>query len=160
MGSGRCARTAAGGNHEREAMTIPELRLRLRPPWPALDVHVHPLACFGPHAVASPAEDARRLGETARRAGVEKMCLFSLHPTCPYEPSPALCRESNDWALAMRDAAPELFLPFCYVNPAEPEAAVGEIDRCVAGAGMVGIKLWVARRAIDGGLDPIMERSV
>jgi predicted TIM-barrel fold metal-dependent hydrolase len=141
-------------------VTITELRQRLRPPWPALDVHVHPLACFGPHAVVSPAEDARRLLETARRAGVEKMCLFSLHPTCPYEPTSALCREANDWALAMRDAAPEAFLPFCYVSPADPEAAVTEIDRCVAQEGMCGIKLWVARRATDPGLDPILERAV
>jgi predicted TIM-barrel fold metal-dependent hydrolase len=141
-------------------MSIAELRHRLRPPWPALDVHVHPLACFGPHAVASPVEDARRLVETARRAGVEKMCLFSLHPSCPYEPTPAQCREANDWALAMREAAPESFLPFCYVTPAEPEAAVAEIDRCVAREGMCGIKLWVARPASDSGLDPILERAV
>src|SRR5947209_17966549 len=88
MGSGRCARTAAGGNHEREAMTIPELRLRLRPAWPALDVHVHGLARFGPEAVASPAEDARRLGETARRGGVAQMCLLSLHAPRPHGPAP------------------------------------------------------------------------
>jgi len=118
------------------------------------------MACFGPHAVASPTEDARRLAETARRSGVAKMCLFSLHPSCPYEPTPAQLREANDWALAMRDAAPEHFLPFCYVSPAEPEAAVAEIERCVAGEGMVGVKLWVARRATDPGLDPILERAV
>jgi uncharacterized protein len=141
-------------------MTVPQLRQRLRPPWPALDVHVHPLACFGPRAVDSPVEDARRLSETVRRAGVEKACLFSLHATCPYEPAPDQCREANDWALAMRDAAPEVFLPFCYVSPAEPEAAVAEIDRCVAGEGMCGVKLWVARRATDPGLDPILERAV
>jgi predicted TIM-barrel fold metal-dependent hydrolase len=141
-------------------VTIPELRQRLRPVGPVLDVHVHPLACFGPHAVASPAEDAGRLAETARRAGVEKMCLFSLHAPSPYEPTPGQCREANEWALAMRDAAPEVFLPFCYVSPAEPEAAVAEIDRCVAGEGMCGIKLWVARRATDPGVDPILERAV
>jgi uncharacterized protein len=152
--------TAFERQREAATVTMTELRERLRRPWPALDVHVHPLACFGPHRVSSPTEDAQRLGETARRAGVERMCLFSLHPTCPYEPTPAQCREANDWALAMRDAAPELFLPFCYVSPAEPEAAVAEIDRCVAGAGMVGIKLWVARRASDPGLDPILERAV
>jgi uncharacterized protein len=140
-------------------MTVPELRQRLRPVGPVLDVHVHPLACFGPHTVASHVEDARRLGEAARRAGVAKMCLFSLYAPSPYEPTPAQCREANDWALAMRDAAPEVFLPFCYVTPAEPEAAVAEIDRCVAGEGMCGIKLWVARRATDPGLDPILEQA-
>jgi predicted TIM-barrel fold metal-dependent hydrolase len=141
-------------------MTLQELRQRLLPPWPALDIHVHPLACFGPHRVESPAEDARRLIEAAKRAGVEKMCLFSLGRPTPYEPTVEQCRVANDYALAMRDAAPSVFLPFCYVNPAFPEAAVAEIDRCVAGARMCGIKLWVARRATDPGLDPILERAV
>jgi predicted TIM-barrel fold metal-dependent hydrolase len=141
-------------------MAMNELRQRLRPAWPALDVHVHPLACFGPYAVETPAEDARRLEETARRAGVTRACLFSLDRGCPYTPTPAQCRAANDWALAMRDAAPEFFLPFCYVSPEHPEEAVREIDRCVAGEGMVGVKLWVARRATDPGLDPILERAV
>lgn len=139
---------------------LDDLRHRLRPTGPALDIHVHPLACFGPHAVATPVEDARRLAETARQAGVTRACLFSLDRGTPYLPSPAECRAANDWALAMRDAAPEFYLPFCYVSPEHPEEAVAEIDRCVTGEGMVGIKLWVARRATDPGLDPILERAV
>ena len=140
--------------------SLDDLRRRLRPPWPVLDVHVHPIACFSPHAVESPVEDARRLAETARRAGVARACLFSLDRGSPYRPTPAQCRAANDWALRMRDAAPEFFLPFCYVSPEHPEAAVAEIDRCVGEEGMVGIKLWVARRATDPGLDPILERAV
>jgi predicted TIM-barrel fold metal-dependent hydrolase len=146
--------------------TLNDLRQRLRPAWaegplpPALDVHVHPLACFGPYRVETPAEDARRLVESARRAGVERACLFSLDRGSPYTPTPAQCRAANDWALACREAEATFFLPFCYVSPEHPEAAVAEIDRCVAGEGMVGIKLWVARRATDPGLDPILERAV
>jgi predicted TIM-barrel fold metal-dependent hydrolase len=141
-------------------MTPDDVRNRLRPPWPALDVHVHPLDCFGLYKVASIREDARLLVESAKRSGVEKMCLFSLYTTCPREPSVAECREANDYALRMREAAPEVFLPFCYVNPMYPDEAVEEIDRCVAGERMSGIKLWVARRATDPGLDPILERAV
>ncbi|MCZ6636416.1 MAG: amidohydrolase family protein, partial [bacterium] len=33
-------------------------------------------------------------------------------------------------------------------------------DRCVGEGRMCGIKLWVARRATDPGLDPIMEKAV
>ena len=40
-------------------MTLEDLRNRLGPAWPALDVHVHPLPCFGPYKVGSPAEAAR-----------------------------------------------------------------------------------------------------
>jgi hypothetical protein len=88
------------------------------------------------------------------------MCVFSLCPSTPYEPTPDQCREANDYVLAMRDEAPEIFIPFCYVTPAYPDEAVAEIDRCVRGAQMAGIKLWVARRATDPGLDPIMVQAV
>jgi hypothetical protein len=59
----------------------------------------------------------------------------------------------------MRDALPEIFLPFCYVNPMYSEESVEEISRCVDEGGMVGVKLWVARRATDPGLDPILEAA-
>ena len=67
-----------------------------------------------------------------------------------------LCRESNDYALAMRDAAPEVFLPFCYVNPMYPDESVVEIERRVASKEMCGVKLWVAVNASDARLDPIL----
>jgi len=140
-------------------MTLRELRDRLRPPWPALDAHVHPLAGLGPFSVASASEDARLIREAARRAGVDRACLFSVHPAHPYEPTVSQCREANDYVLAMRDAAPDFFLPFCYVSPMYPEEAVAEIDRRIRGDRMCGVKLWVARRAADPGLDPILERA-
>ena len=141
-------------------MKSADLKEKLKPAWPALDVHVHPLDCFGLTKVSSAREDANMLIESARRSGVEKMCLFSLHTTCPREPTVAECIEANDYALSMRDLEPDVFLPFCYVNPMYPEESVAEIDRCVRGAKMVGIKLWVARRATDAGLDPILEKAV
>jgi predicted TIM-barrel fold metal-dependent hydrolase len=140
-------------------VTIAELRNQLLPPCPVIDVHVHPFSCFGSARDLTPVEDAAKLRAVAGRSGVTKMCLFSLHPTVPTEPSPDQCREANDDALAMRDAEPDVFIPFCYVNPMYPAAAVDEIARCVDGEGMVGVKLWVARRATDPGLDPILEAS-
>jgi len=132
----------------------------LRPPCPVLDVHVHPLSCFGPYRVGDVKEDVAYLRAAAERAGVAKMCIFSLYPTCPREPSVEQCREANDYVLRMRDEEDEFFLPFCYVNPMYPQEAVREIDRCVGAERMVGVKLWVARRATDSGLDPIMIRAV
>jgi len=141
-------------------MTIASLRQKLLPDGPALDIHVHPLNCFGAYGVSSPGEDAVRLIATARRSGVTRMCVFSLHETTPYEPTPEQCRQANDYVLRMRDAQPGAILPFCYVTPAFPDEAVAEIERCVGGQAMAGIKLWVARRATDPGLDPIMEAAV
>lgn len=141
-------------------MTISSLRKQILPDGLVLDIHVHPVHCFGPYTVASVKEDVQRLTASARRSGVTKMCVFSLCPSTPYEPTPDQCREANDYVLAMRDKAPEIFIPFCYVTPAYPDEAVAEIDRCVRGAQMAGIKLWVARRATDPGLDPIMVQAV
>ena len=142
-------------------MTISQqLRSRLDPGGPVIDCHVHPLDNFGGFAIDGVRGDVERLRAAAQRAGVTRACLFSLYGSTPREPSVDECRQANDYALAMRDASDAFFLPFCYVSPAEPEAAVAEIDRCVAGAGMVGIKLWVARRANDPGLDPILARAV
>ncbi|MDA0748342.1 MAG: amidohydrolase family protein [bacterium] len=143
-------------------MTLSELRKKLTPPCPALDIHVHPL---GPRRTSSIEEDARITLEAAKRAGVEKMCIFLLHPASGgnsqlYEPEMHHCRDGNDYNLKMRDLAPDKFLPFCYVSPAFPEESVEEINRCIEGERMCGIKLWVARRATDPGLDPILQRSV
>jgi predicted TIM-barrel fold metal-dependent hydrolase len=139
---------------------LSRLRERLEPGGPVVDCHVHPLDNFGGFDIDGVEGDADHLAGAARRAGITRACLFSLHTTVPRDPTPQQCREANDYTLAMRDASQGFFLPFCYVSPTTPEAAVEEIDRCVGGAGMVGIKLWVAQRASDPRLDPILERAV
>ena len=106
-------------------MVLDTLKEKLRSPWPVLDVHVHPLDCFGFYNVNSPAEDARLLIASAKRAGVEKMCLFSLFTTCPREPTMDECRQANDYAMEMQQAAPDVLLTavrevlkgFIYVPP-------------------------------------------
>ncbi len=139
--------------------TLQQLRDRVRPPCPALDMHVHPLDCFGPYQVAHVEEDAALLRAAAERSGVARMCLFSLHSTCPREPTVEQCRQANDYVLRLRDEDADFFLPFCYVNPMYPDEAVREIERCVGRERMVGVKLWVARRATDAGLDPILAQA-
>ncbi len=130
------------------------------PSHPVIDIHVHPLACFGGNGITSAQEDARRLIEAGKRSGITKMVVFSLYTSTPYEPTHDQCVQANDYVLAMRDSAPEVFIPFCYVTPAVPEQAVAEIQRCVGGARMAGVKLWVARKATDPGLDPIMQAAI
>lgn len=139
---------------------VAALRRPLDPGGPVIDAHVHPLDNFGGFDLDGVADDVDRLRGAAERAGVTRACLFSLHSSTPRDPTPDQCRSANDYALAMRDASDGFFLPFCYVSPTTPEAAVAEIERCVAQEGMVGIKLWVAQRASDTRLDPIMEQAV
>jgi len=50
-------------------------------------------------------------------------------------------------------------LGYCYVNPQHREESLEEIERCVVGGGMVAVKLWVAVKASDRRVDPIMERA-
>ena len=141
-------------------MSLVLLRQKLLPTGPVLDIHVHPLSCFGSIKFSSPRAEAEELAAIAQRSGITKMCVFSLYDSTPHEPTAEQCRMANDYVLRMRDAKPESFLPFCYVTPAFPDEAVAEIERCVDCHAMVGIKLWVARRAIDPCLDPIMEAAV
>ncbi len=56
----------------------------------------------------------------------------------------------------MGAAAREFFKPFGYVNPAHPHQSVAEIERCVSKHRMCGVKLWVAVKASDLRVDPIM----
>ena len=142
------------------SISLQQLRDRVHPPCPALDMHVHPLDCFGPYRVAHVGEDAALLRAAAKRSGVARICLFSLHSTCPREPTVEQCRQANDYVLRLRDEGADFFLPFCYVNPMYPDEAVREIERCVGRERMVGVKLWVARRATDAGLDPILAQAV
>ena len=46
-----------------------------------------------------------------------------------------------------------------YASGKHPDESVREIDRCVKNGPMVGVKLWVARRALDKELDPIIARA-
>src|SRR5205823_6122015 len=48
---------------------------------------------------------------------------------------------------------------FVYVSGNHPDASLREIDRCVKDGPMVGVKLWVARRAAEKELDPIIARA-
>jgi len=140
-------------------MDLKPVRNKLVPPCPALDVHVHPLQSFGPYPIESVREDVKLLTESAKRSGVAKMCLFSVRPASERTPTMQQCREANDYVQAMRDEAPDRFLPFCYLTPMHPEESVKEMDRCVEEHRFVGVKLWVARKATDPGLDPILERA-
>jgi len=140
-------------------MTPSELRARLKPLCPALDVHVHPPGDFG-FEVESVEQEVRLLIEPAQRAGVAKMCLFGVGKPPAREPTIEQCVESNDYVRAMRDAAPEWFLPFCYLTPAHADESADEMSRCVSEHGFCGVKLWVARCATEQCLDPIMRRAV
>lgn len=117
-------------------------------PYPVTDVHVH---------VQVPG-DIDPLVERGARFGITRFGLSAVF-IGGHSPTPAQCREGNDIVLAARDRQPAAALPFCYVNPCHTAEAVAEIGRCVAGHGMVGIKLWIAAKASEECVVPVAERA-
>ena len=138
-------------------MDYQDLRQQIIPRGPVIDIHVHPVGDMAYYGISSPAEDAQRMVEAGRRVGIVKFCVSSLGPGYPLDPDMDLCRRANEYVLRLRDQAPEAILPFCYVILEQVDEAIREIERCVGANQMVGIKLWVSRRAADPALDPVME---
>ncbi len=69
------------------------------------------------------------------------------------------CRKANDLVLRLMQTEPGLAHGFCYVSQAHDRQAVEEIRRCV-GAGMKGIKLWVAVKCNDERTFPIAKAAI
>lgn len=133
----------------RQNTDINALRQKLRPPGQVIDVHVHPFPVPQVGSGATPRQAADFLIRQADVAGVSRMVLMNLGRTWNTSPPMAACAEANDLGLEVQKLAPDRFICFAYVNPAEPDAARAEIDRQVLRKGMAGLKLWVAVRASD-----------
>src|SRR5258708_33060764 len=78
---------------------------------------------------------------------------WSQHPT------PEKLRQENDQVLQALQHYHDRAFGFVYVSGEHVEASLAEIDRCVRDGPMVGIKLWVARRADAPELDPVVKRA-
>jgi predicted TIM-barrel fold metal-dependent hydrolase len=121
-----------------------------------IDVHAHFHHPGGPRSDwaernASRLRAGERIGITTHIASI----LGSWGRRSPtYFPSPADVVAGNDALLGLIRDHPGLVQGYACVNPNYPDAALAEIDRCIA-AGMIGIKLAASRRADDPLLDPI-----
>jgi predicted TIM-barrel fold metal-dependent hydrolase len=117
-----------------------------------VDIHAH--TAFPDPSVAE------RLIPEAARHGVRTMVLLGDVMAFGEFPSEEQVRRINDDTAAAVRRFPQAFVGFCHVNPEhDRKAIVAEIDRCVKGLGMRGIKLWVSVVARDRRLDPILERA-
>jgi len=98
---------------------------------------------------------------SASRSGIEVLMVSSLgergymsHPTREEMVS------ANNCVLEAIENFPENIRGICYVTPGLPEESLAEIDRCIASGPMVGIKLWIAAKASDPGVEPIAEKAI
>lgn len=123
----------------------------------AIDIHTH-LATAGP--VPSD-EELRRAVDTARYYGIDRIVLLgNLIAMGGPDPSMEDIATINTHTLGAMAKYPDVYIGFCYLNPAHPVSFLREeIDRCVAQGGMRGLKLWIAVKATDPRLDPIMEAA-
>lgn len=104
--------------------------------------------------------DARlgRLLEIADRMDVSRVCVY-MGLKWSYDPTPDDMRKQNDEVLTAIKRWPERAFGFVYLNPKYPRESLDELNRCVADGPMVGVKLWVAKRADAPELDAIIERA-
>ena len=119
------------------------------------DVHTHLSGVDG----RTPDERMANLIRFADRMGINRVCLFMGYPFL-MDPTPEQLRQQNDQVLQALAHFHDRAFGFVYVSGKHPQASLREIDRCVKNGPMVGVKLWVARRAGDKELDPIIQRAV
>jgi uncharacterized protein len=118
------------------------------------DLHCHLAGVPG----RTPDERMARLIEYADRMGIARLCVY-MGMSWSYDPSPDDFRRQNDEVLQAISHWHDRAFGFAYVNPNHVEASLAEIDRCIRDGPMVGVKLWVARRADAPELDPIVRRA-
>jgi len=121
-----------------------------------IDIHTHTSikdAVFNQGDLA----DAKRM---AAHSGIDRIVhLFNLS-TGGRDPSRQDVQTSNNLAMQLVAAAPDFYMGFCYLNPANgADFCLEEMERCIVRGNLRGVKLWVAVHATDKRLDPIMERA-
>jgi predicted TIM-barrel fold metal-dependent hydrolase len=118
------------------------------------DVHCHLAGVPG----QTPLERMTRLLEYADRMEIERVCVF-MGMRWSYQPTPDELRQQNDEVLEALAHYHDRAFGFCYVSPEHVDASLREMERCIEQGPMVGIKLWVARRASDPAMDVIVQRA-
>jgi len=116
-----------------------------------IDFHVH---------ITRSSDDCGRILEAASRCGISLICASSLGDEgyIP-DPTPDQFRSANNYVLESMRRFPGRVIGFCYLNPNYPGESVEEMERCAA-EGMRGVKLWIACRASDPKLEPVVSRAI
>jgi len=118
------------------------------------DLHCH----LNNFAGRTPDERMASLIQFADRMGIERVCVFMGYPILA-EPTPAQLTEQNDQVLQALSHWHHRAFGFVYLSPQHVEFSLREFDRCVKNGPMVGVKLWIAKRASAPELDPIVEAA-
>lgn len=119
-----------------------------------IDVHVH--AGKGAHGWRNPDDLLGDMATSARRVGISRL-LTSVLGDVGYVASPTLwdLESANAQAMAAVERDP-IFAGVVYCSPDHVEESLAYMKRYIAEGPFVGIKLWIARKATDPALDPIV----
>ena len=118
------------------------------------DLHCHLATASG----SSPEQRLADLLRYADRMGIARLCVY-MGMQFVHDPSPKEFRRQNDEVLEALKAWSHRAFGFVYVNPKHLKESLDEINRCIADGPMIGVKLWVARRATAPEVDAIVERA-
>ncbi len=118
-----------------------------------IDAHMH---VVGRHF--RPAFDNRAIIEAADALGIDQLCCSV--PITRGAPTPDQVRECNDDVLAAMREFPDRILGYCFLNPGYSREAIEEMNRCIEGEGMMGVKLYNQYFASEPVVFPIVERAI
>ena len=118
------------------------------------DLHCH----LGSFHGRTPEEKMTEMVRYADRMGIDRLCVYMGYPL-DNDPSPEALRAQNDQVIQGLSHWHHRAFGFVYLNPHHVDFSLRELDRCVRDGMMVGVKLWVAKRASAPELDAIVERA-
>ena len=118
------------------------------------DLHCHLSGVEG----RTPHERMARLIEYADRMNIERLVVF-MGQQFLNDPTPDQFRQQNDEVLEALSHWHHRAFGLIYLNPRYEQESLAEFDRCIKESPMVGVKLWVAARCTNPGVDAIVRRA-
>ncbi len=88
-----------------------------------------------------------------------KVALIPFCEKWSYYPNRDEVQQGHEILARYLESYPDLFYGWAYVNPADPDFALQEIERWVATGHFIGIKLWVAKKCSESVVVPILQRA-
>jgi predicted TIM-barrel fold metal-dependent hydrolase len=121
-----------------------------------VDAHAHLGSGFAPWRTDDLAAD---LVATSGAAGIGRSLVSTLGTSSLLaHPGPDELRDANRLTAAAVARFPDALAGVVYLSPEHPKASLDELNRHVADGRFVGVKLWIAMRANDPRLDPLVSR--
>lgn len=96
--------------------------------------------------------------EAMDRLDIDQACV-SL-PIVRSNPPPSVVRQANDIVIDAMQRYPDRLLGYCFINPGYLSESLAEMERCITGHGMIGLKLYTQYRCDDPVIFPVVERAI